>query len=156
MQRFELACKCFGLSINLKKTEVLFQLKPGSTLVSPPIMVYNQPLVYVDTFKYLESSLSTDATIDAKISCRIFKAGTAFSKLESRLQKRREIKLQTKVSVYSYLTLLYRCENWTPLKRNIHKLGSFQMRCLRRICSIQYGKIEFQIPKYFRDLICVA
>ena len=93
VERFELACKRFGLSINLKKTEVLPQSKPDSTLVSSPMMVYNQSLVYVDTFKYLESSLSTDATIDAKISRRIFKAGTAFGKLESRFQKRREIKL---------------------------------------------------------------
>ena len=79
------------------------------------------------TLKYLGSSLSTDATIGAEISCRLFKAGTAFGKLESRLWKRREI------SVYKAVVLpiiLYGYKSWTPLKRNIHKLDRFHMRSL--------------------------
>ncbi|XP_062510001.1 uncharacterized protein LOC134186100 [Corticium candelabrum] len=58
--------KRFGLSISLKKTEVLFQPRPGSNYNPPPVMIGDHPLSYVSNFK-------------------ISKASAAFGKLYNRL-----------------------------------------------------------------------
>ena len=133
--------KRFGLSISLKKTEVLFQPRPGSNYNPPPVMIGDHPLSYVSNFKYLGSFLSNNATVDADVSHRISKASAAFGKLYNRLWQRHEIKLTTKVAVYKVVVLsvlLYGCESWTLLRRNLKSLESFHLRCLRRICGIQW------------------
>ena len=43
------------------------------------------------------------------------------------------------VCMYVVLSvLLYGCESWTLLRRNLKSLESFHLRCLRRICGIQW------------------
>jgi hypothetical protein len=141
VDKFNRSCKRFGLCISLKKTEVIFQPKPGSRYTPSPILINRKPLVYVDSFKYLGSVLSSDTSIDSEISSRISKASLAFGRLDQRLWKRHEISLTTKLSVYRAIVLsilLYGCETWTILNRNLKKLESFHMRCLRRICGIKW------------------
>ena len=133
--------KRFGLSISLKKTEVLFQPRPGSNYNPPPVMIGDHPMSYVSNFKYLGSFLSNNATVDADVSHRITKASAAFGKLYNRLWQRHEIKLTTKVAVYKTVVLsvlLYGRESWTLLRRNLKSLESFHLRCPRRICGIQW------------------
>ena len=120
--------KRFGLSISLKKTEVLFQPRPGSNYNPPPVMIGDHPLSYVSNFKYLGSFLSNNATVDADVSHRISKASAAFGKLYNRLWQRHEIKLTTKVAVYKAVVLsvlYYGCESWTLLRRNLKTFGEF-------------------------------
>jgi hypothetical protein len=76
VDRFDLSCKRFGLSVGLKQTEVV-SAQTRLFLYSPQIMVDNQPLAYVKNFKYLGSVLSSDVSVDAEISCRISKASAS-------------------------------------------------------------------------------
>jgi len=64
---------------------------------------------------YLGSVLSQNAEINDDITRRIGAASAAFGRLETRLWKKRGVRLSTKVAVYKAVvttTLLYGCESW--------------------------------------------
>jgi endonuclease/exonuclease/phosphatase family metal-dependent hydrolase len=141
MNRFSQSAVRFGLTISLKKTQALYQPMPGGSSAPPPIKVEDNELEYVPNFTYLGSCLSSDSTIASEVSSRLSKASSAFGKLSIRLWKRHDIKLKTKIDVYKAVilpTLLYACETWSPLRRDVQKLNSFHMRCLRQICGIRW------------------
>ena len=75
----------FGLTISLKKTEVIYQPKTGADYTAPTITIDNNPLNVVDKFTYLGSTISQNALIDDHISARIGKASGSFGKLSKRL-----------------------------------------------------------------------
>ncbi len=70
-------------------------------------------LVEVESFKYLGFSFTATGQAKDEISGRIDIARIAFTRLKSALWFRREISLNTKVSIYEALigtNLLYGCE----------------------------------------------
>jgi len=83
--RFRDAAIRFGLTISLKKTEVLLQ--PVDHLTSTPLVVMagEIALPVVQRFCYLGSTLSSDANIDEDISSRITKTSYSFGRLARRL-----------------------------------------------------------------------
>ena len=130
----------FGLSMNIKKTEVVQQ--PYQPHESPgSLHVDNVPLNNVDRFCYLGSIISQDATMDNDITERIAKASQAFGRLRQRLWDDKNIRLETKISVYRSVvtsTLLYGAEAWTLYRGHIRKLDQYHMRCLRSIAGIRW------------------
>ena len=60
------ACTDFGLTISVKKTEVMTQNSPSD----PTITVYNKILKVVDDFKYLGSTVSKNLSLDKEINIR--------------------------------------------------------------------------------------
>ena len=56
---FATAAKSFGLTVSIKKTEVLRQLAPNTARPPPNITMDGNALKNVDTFKYLGSGLAT-------------------------------------------------------------------------------------------------
>ena len=58
------ACDNFGLTISVKKTEVLFQPEPGKQKEELNVFVKDQKLPAVENFTYLGSTLSQKANID--------------------------------------------------------------------------------------------
>ena len=114
--------QCFGLTVSLKKSEVLYQPKPGSSYTLPVVKVYDTPLTSVDKFSYLGSTLSQNIVVDDDISMRLSRAGAAFGNLTRRLWNEHGITTATKVKVYKAVvitTLLYGCETWTLYRRHI-------------------------------------
>jgi hypothetical protein len=149
---FSRAAKRFGLTINIKKTEVMFQPKPGAQAQVPVVLVDGIPLNVVDSFCYLGSVLSNSATIDNDVTKRIALASGAFGRLEKRLWNERGVCLGTKIAVYRAVvltTLLYGCETWTTYRRHIKKLQQFHLRCLRHITRTKwYDKVpNFEVLK---------
>ena len=71
---FARSARRFGLTISLKKTEVIYQPKPGADYTAPTITIDNNPLNVVDKFTYLGSTISQNALIDDEMSARIGKA----------------------------------------------------------------------------------
>ena len=139
--RFARSASRFGLSINVKKTEVMIQSASVNGSHSDTVYIDNSPLSTVNNFCYLGSSLSNDATIDHEISQRISKASASFGRLTHRLWSDRGIRLSTKVKVYQAVvisTLLYGCETWTLYKKHLKQLDQFHMRCLRNIAHIKW------------------
>ena len=92
---FAEASKRFGLTINIKKTEVLIQDTHNKKLNPRVVLLNGTPLAEVDKFTYLGSTISNNGTIDAEISRRIQSAASAFGKLRSRLWDQRGIHLKT-------------------------------------------------------------
>ena len=102
--RFSAAACRFGLIISIKKTEVLYQPAPGEPYVPPVINIEGKQLKAVETFKYLGSTVSNDASLDAEITSRIARATAAFGRLTKRLWTNRNIRLNTKIAVYRALS----------------------------------------------------
>ena len=143
---FSNACKAFGLTISLKKTEIVYQPPPQSSTSSsqqPPcvIKVNDTKLKVNNKFCYLGSTISEKATLDDEINHRIARASSSFGKLQDRLWKSHNISLLTKIKVYKAViipALLYGCETWTPYRRHINTLDAFHMRKLRSICNVSW------------------
>lgn len=139
--RFANAAQRFGLTVSLKKTEVLFQPADRGTHTAPTIKAGVTVLKSVDRFCYLGSVLSTSAMIDDDVSARLAKASAAFGRLTKRLWNNHGIQLFTKIAVYRAVvltTLLYGCESWTLYRRHVSKLDQFHLRCLRKIAHIRW------------------
>ena len=114
------SCDSYDLTISIKKTEVVYQPKPGKPYKEPTITVKGQLLQVVDkfTYMYLGSTLSRDVHIDDEVNARIAKASTAFGQLCGIIWDRSGIRLDTQLKVYRSVvlpTLLYACENLDSL-----------------------------------------
>jgi len=83
--RFHAAAACFGLTVSLKKTEVMFQPADQSAPAQPVIKAGDTTIKAVQKFCYLGSILSSDALVDDDISTRLSKASSAFGRLTKRL-----------------------------------------------------------------------
>lgn len=152
VDKFSAACKAFGLTISIKKTEVIHQPRPSPKQIQGvkqrppvhnfpdiPIRVDGKYLKYVKSFTYLGSKVNWNASLDDEIIHRIAKATGAFGKLRHRLWNDRGISLRTKVCVYKAVvltTLLYGSESWTVYRNHIQKLDVFHKNCLRTICGV--------------------
>ena len=141
VDRFSDAAKKFGLTISIKKTELMYQPRPNEDHYDPVVTIDDTELASVKNFCYLGSVMSFNGSLDDEITQRISKASVAFGRLTHRLWKSHDVKLRTKIGVYRAAvlsSLLYCCETWTPYRRHIRKLEAFHMRCLRRICNIRW------------------
>ena len=141
VDKFAKACSNFGLTISIKKTEVLHQPAPGKPYAEPNITINGQTLKAVDKFTYLGSTLSRNVTIDDEIDARLAKASAAFGRLQKNVWGRKGITLQTKIKVYRAIvlpTLLYGCESWTVYQRHARKLQHFHTSRLRKLQGIKW------------------
>ena len=135
MDRFSQAYKDFGLTISLKKTNVLGQ----DVDTSPVITIDNYELDVVHQFTYLGSTISDNLSLDAEFNQRIGKAATMLGRLTTRVWENPKLTVATKMAVYKACiisTLLYGSETWTTYAKQERKLNSFHMRSLRRILGI--------------------
>ena len=98
MDCFSNTARRFGLTVNLNKSKVLYQPKPGSSFTPPVVIVYGTPLTSVDKFSYLGSTLSQNIVVDDDISVRLSRAGAAFGNLTRRLWNEHGITTATKVN----------------------------------------------------------
>ena len=130
------ACKKFGLTISLRKTNILAQ-----SAESPPVItIDNTELEVVDIFTYLGSIVSSSTSLDAEISCRIAKAAAVMAKLSKRVWGNDLLSERTKMCVYQACvlsTLLYGSESWTTYARQERRLNAFHIRCLRHLLHIR-------------------
>ena len=82
-RRFGEACKHFGLTFSLKKTQVM-----GQGVSDPPeITISNHQLDVVHDFVYLRSTISDTLSLDTEVNRRIGKASTTLSSLTKRVWK---------------------------------------------------------------------
>jgi hypothetical protein len=142
MDKFSEAAIRFGLTVSLKKTEVMHQPAPDVTNTVPPLITVNNTALHVaDKFCYLGSTVTQDLSLDTEIATRISKAASAFGMLYKRVWDERGVRLCTKIQVYNAVvlsSLLHGCQAWTLYRRHIKLLDSFHMRCLRRILRITW------------------
>ena len=137
---FSNASKKFGVKINTKKTEVLYQ--PNSTRTrEEDIMVDGNKLNSVLEFTYLGSTISSNGCIDDDIQRRMAKARASFGRLRQRLWNNHHMTMRMKGKIYNATvlsTFLYGAEAWTVYRRQVKKLHAFTMRHLRSIMRITW------------------
>ena len=81
MNRFSMASKDFGLTISLKKTNVLSQDTP----TAPVITIDDYQLEAVHQFTYLGSTITDNLSLDVELDKRIGKAASTLSRLTARV-----------------------------------------------------------------------
>ena len=138
---FSEAAKAFGLTISLKKTEVMYQPPPREAYSPPQISIDGTNLNAVDHFTYLGSVISNDATVSKDLDNRLSKASSSFGRLSKRVWQNHSLRLTTKVQVYRAVvvpTLLYGAEAWVLYQRQVRLLERFHQRCLRTILGIRW------------------
>ena len=88
MDAFSQAYNALGLTLNVRKTKVLFQPSPDSIYDQhqPEITAGGQCLSSVDHFSYLGSCLSSIADLEAEIQARLNLASGTFGRLRKGLQ----------------------------------------------------------------------
>ena len=141
MNSFADACSRFGLTISIKKTQVMYIPPRGLPYIAPVVTVGNETLEAVGQFTYLGSTVSSDCNLDAEITNRVSKASAAFGALYSRLWNVAGVRRETKLKVYHAVvvpSLLYACETWTYYRRHIRLLDNFHLKCLKRILRIKW------------------
>ena len=134
---FSKACKDFGLTISIKKTEIMAQNTPNI----PSIYINNQLLKNVDDFKYLGSIVSSNPSLSKELDARVGKAAIIVEKLQKREWQKPKLRLKAKITVYTACvlsTLLYGSETWTTYAFQENRLNTFHLRCLRRILNITW------------------
>ena len=75
--------KIFGLTVSIKKTDLLRQLAPNTAQPPPNISMDGNALKNVDTFKYLGSCINSAANLDDEVLCRISRATQAFGRIHT-------------------------------------------------------------------------
>jgi hypothetical protein len=137
VNRLSHACKEFGLSLNLKKTNNLAQ----GIDREPDVTIGNTHVEVVESFTYLGSTISSSISLDAEISSRIGKAAAIMSKLNKRVLSNSQLTATTKMLIYQACmpsTLLYGSESWTTYTTQEKRLNSFHLRCLRCLLKIKW------------------
>ena len=77
LDRFSDACRHFGLTINLAKTQVMVQ----DIKEIPSLFIHNYKLEVVHEFVYLGSTITDNLSIDSELNKRIGKAAMTLSRL---------------------------------------------------------------------------
>ena len=137
MDRFSHACKDFGLTISLKKTNVLWQ----DIMELPAITIDDYELDVVEQFPYLGSTITDSLSLDTEIDKRNGKAAITIVHLTSRVWTNPKLTVTTKMVVYNACvvsTPMCGSETWTTYARQEKRLNSFHLRSIRRILGISW------------------
>ena len=100
------------VTISIKKTEIMCQITPND----PAITIDGKTLSNVQSFRYLGSTITSNAALDAELDTRIAKAAAVMAKLSKRVWHNKKLTLDTKLQVYSACVvsiLTYTSETWT-------------------------------------------
>ena len=137
LNSFSGACKEFGLTISIKKTQVM-----GLNIPAPPeLYIDNQLLEAVDVFPYLGSIIAANSSLAPEIKRRIAKASSTLARLSKRVWDNKKLTTETKMKVYQACvlsTLLYGSESWATYTVQENCLETFHMGSLRRILGIKW------------------
>ena len=139
---FAEAAQLFGLEVNLKKTEVLYQPAPREEHHPPHITIGETEQKAVHQFTYLGCTITSDAKIDREINNRLAEANIAFGRIYKRVWNNSHLKEGIKVCVYRAVvisTLLYGSESWVTYRHHLRLLERFHKRCLRSILNIHWS-----------------
>ena len=127
-----------GLHMNARKTKTMFISRKETQRLS--IQLDGEELEQVKAYKYLGQMVNEKGSCEQEIRTRIFKARTAFQKMNNILTSKKlpaPLRLRlTKCFVLS--VLLYGCETWTINKTAEKKLEAFEMWTFRRIGKIKW------------------
>ena len=131
------ACTQWGMRISGDKTKVL---NIGDLAGDhPAITLKGHALEEVDSFSYLGSEVEQTARVERDVRIRLEKAATVYQMWRRKVFRSRNLSKTTKVRVFRSMVmsvLLYGAETWPVTQRDVRRLKTFQMRCLRDIVGV--------------------
>ncbi|KAM9332674.1 uncharacterized protein KZ484_017783 [Pholidichthys leucotaenia] len=139
LDSFYSVAQSLGLTISIRKTEVLFQPPKHTANADPRLFLDRNPLQTVHSFTYLGSTVSSNNSLDKAVERCISAAAAAYGKLQSKVWRRHGIWLATKCEVHCavvLICLLYSSETYTLYRRHIKRLQHAQMNQLRHLLVI--------------------
>ena len=128
--------RAYGMEINSTKTQIMANSEGSFT---SEIIIYNEPLKVVDSFKYL-GAIIDDKGSKAEILARTGQTIAALSRLNV-IWYDKTLTLKLKIRLLQSLVnsiFLYACETWTITKELQRKITTLEMQCLRRLLNISY------------------
>ena len=132
MDYFSQACKDFGLTISLKKTNILGQdTRHHQSLAS----------MTTSSMLFTSSPITDNLSLDAEVDKRIGKAATTLAHLASRAWTNPKSTTTTKMAVYNACVLstpLYGSETWTTYVCQEKRLNTFLFRSFWCLLSISW------------------
>ena len=134
----DMVCKKCGMAISVEKSKVL---AVGGGEVTAPICLNNQTLEEVESFTYLGSSIDKSGKASAEVDTRIEKGGTTYQMWCKKVLQSASLSKATIMRVFRTLVmsvLLYRAETWTITQKDLRKLRTFHMKCLRDILGVTH------------------
>ena len=137
MDCFSQACKDFGLTISLKKINVLGQ----DTEAPPVITIDDYELDAVCQFTYIGSTITDNLSLDTEINKMIGKAASTLARLTARVWTSPKLSIKTKMAVYNACvirTLLYGSKTWNTYAGQERRLNTFHVRSIRRILGMSW------------------
>ena len=140
--RFAEAAQLCRLEVSVKETEILHQPVPWEEFRPQHITVGETELKTVHQCSYLGCIITSDAKIDREIDNRLAKANSAFARLYKSVWNSKNLKKDTKISVYRAVvltTLLYGSELWLTYRHHVRLLERFHQRCLRTILNVHWS-----------------
>jgi hypothetical protein len=150
---FNEIAEAFGLSVSIKKTEVLHQTKLTQSEnvivkemhriakkkkepILSEIIIEGKLLADVYVFKYLGSLFNKVANMENELERRRVLASSAFKRLQRKVFKYKFLKLKIKMKLYNTIvlaTLLWDCNNWILSKTQLKELERFHSKRLKII-----------------------
>jgi len=128
--------KKYGMEINSAKSKVMMVSKGSKVL---KIVVDGRPLEQIDSFKYLGSTITSDAGCTKEIRIRIAMGKAAFNKKKVLLTSKLNLELKKKlVKCYVWSIALYGAETWALREKDRKYLESFEMWCWRKMEKIDW------------------
>ena len=117
--------RCHGIEINVEKTKLM---RISRQPFPVKIIIDQNQLENVESFKYLFSILTNEGRCNCKIKCRIAMAKTAFNKKRTLFTSTLDLELRKKlVKCYVWSIALYGAEIWTLRAVDQKHLESFEM-----------------------------
>jgi len=127
---------CYGMEMNVEKTEVM---RTSRQPFPVKIMIDQNQLENVESFKYLSSILTNDGRCTCEIKCRIAMDKAAFNKKRTLFTRTLDLELRKKlVKCYVWSIALYGAETWTLCTVEQKHLESFEIWCWRRMEKISW------------------
>ena len=125
----------FGLNINTKKKELMYQPHPTNSLhlENTDVLINGEALRCTDSFTYLGSAVINTNSSDLKIERHVQSASKAFGALQKCLWSHHDVKLCTKIEVYNTAilpVLLYSMKTMTPYQCHLRQLTRTQLQHL--------------------------
>ncbi|XP_067900795.1 uncharacterized protein [Heterodontus francisci] len=111
--RVAAACNEFGISISLKKTNIMGL----DVRNAPSINIGDYALKVVQEFTYLGSTITSNLSLDAEINKRMGKASAAMSRLAKRVWENGALTWNTEVTVESLISQEHHNDDEVKRKR---------------------------------------
>lgn len=137
---FQRLAESLGLKLSIKKSETMTVNAADKCIVE----MDGGKLAVCMQFRYLGSIICDDGDLQHELARRISRAQGAWNTL-SHVWKDNRLTVATKVRIYKASVLpvlLYGCETWAVSERQVRRLESFQIRCVKKLAKTNYLKMR--------------